>query len=1068
MVVSCRIQDQLKLFKNYFVTGDYVVGGVGLRGLGVNGVATGTINIPDTTQPNSSRVPDGADIVAAFFYWETVESNLLGAATGQQGFFNGYAITGTVLGNPSAPTSWSSGGCSGAAQGSKTMRAYRADVRPFLRLDSNGKIQANGAYQVRLADSGSGGAGVPFTLGASLVIIYGVQSPLVPLNSIVLYDGAVAPSNASPIMSQSIVGFYQAAAPPVAKITHIVGNGQPNKSESVFVNGVNLPSLYGALPPFPGIYNGSWDSPTWSVNAAVLANDSSETTSVVPAATNTSCVNWGAVIFSTTVQDTDGDGLLDVWEDNQGYTDVSTVDAAGNSPWVALPGANKNVKDIFVEIDYLSNLDGKAGNYLHSHLPKQAALDMVGNAFAAQHVNVHFDLGPGIYQGDLYVITYPVPLPNPLPPNTVAPPLGTGGNAIPESAVVCTDSPATLCQFPGQAAVGWKGGFLSVKKNATLGNFQSGRDKSYRYVLWIHALGGPRTVWTAFGATLPSTSVAKLMSIVNSGTTATVIIQTPGGVFKPGDCPNANIPACSDANLDRVTVTGAIGQPALNGTYHFANLNSTFDNINMVTITTFNITTAGVANGTYNFGNESRLKVKYGGPTGSSGRSDVGGGDSAVAFGKWPADDVPLCQADPSLTLAPGQAYCTNQVGTITAEAGTLLHELGHTFFLTHGGTFFPSGALQGRQINAPPGIPSYGLNCNPGFLSSMNYLFQTRGFPGDGKIDYSGQTLPNLSEAALNETLGIGSDLFGLPAAHLTRWYAPPNALDRQIRRSATRHCNGSPIGPNEPPAVRVDGTLAPGGTFSAPIDWNNDSTIETTGIPQDVNFNGVGDAPFPGFDDWINVDLRQMDSRANTFGFSSGGDVPPTDAGGGGDLPPTDAGGGGAEQTADEACSTADPPTGLSAVQSGSAVVLNWTAPGGPCPARRYDIWRATGSFPTLASVVAAVKANPALFTDLTPNGLNGAPPSTTFTDSNVSPNPYTYFVTENNNQGAPSGPSDPPATVTVSKIGTTTGVSSLTNPSIFGQSVTFTATVSAVAPGAGIPSGTALLTSSTRKEF
>src|SRR5713101_3771768 len=63
----------LTLSKNYFVTGDYVVGGVGLRGLGVNGVATGTINIPDTVQAAamgvpSPSVPDGADIVAAFLY----------------------------------------------------------------------------------------------------------------------------------------------------------------------------------------------------------------------------------------------------------------------------------------------------------------------------------------------------------------------------------------------------------------------------------------------------------------------------------------------------------------------------------------------------------------------------------------------------------------------------------------------------------------------------------------------------------------------------------------------------------------------------------------------------------------------------------------------------------------------------------------------------------------------------------------------------------------------------------------------------------------------------------------
>jgi hypothetical protein len=151
------------------------------------------------------------------------------------------------------------------------------------------------------------------------------------------------------------------------------------------------------------------------------------------------------VIFSSTVQDTDGDGLLDVWETNQGYTD------AVSNQWVALLLADPNKKDILVELDYMQNLDGKAGNFLHSHLPKQAALDIVGSAFAAHNINVHFDLGSGIYTSDPYVISYPVPLPS-LPPGTLPPQAGTGGKAISESLVLCTDG-TTLCAFPGQPSV---------------------------------------------------------------------------------------------------------------------------------------------------------------------------------------------------------------------------------------------------------------------------------------------------------------------------------------------------------------------------------------------------------------------------------------------------------------------------------------------------------------------------------------------------------------------------------------------------------------------------------------
>src|SRR5262249_53598589 len=49
----------------------------------------------------------------------------------------------------------------------------------------------------------------------------------------------------------------------------------------------------------------------------------------------------------------------------------------------------------------------------------------------------------------------------------------------------------------------------------------------------------------------------------------------------------------------------------------------------------------------------------------------------------------------------------------------------------------------------------------------------------------------------------------------------------------------------------------------------------------------------------------------------------------------------------------------------------------------------------------------------------------------------------------------------TQTVNKASTTTTLSSSANPSVFGQSVTFTATVAAVSPGAGTPTGTVQFT-------
>ena len=134
--------NQLAIFKNYFVTGDYVVGGW-IKGASDGKLATGTITIPDGKQPPQANVPSsvpvGADIVAAYLYWETVESTNPGSQTGVNGTFNGYAISGANPPNQNAPTSWSGGGCAGNNNGSKTLHVYRADVKPYLPVDLNSK-----------------------------------------------------------------------------------------------------------------------------------------------------------------------------------------------------------------------------------------------------------------------------------------------------------------------------------------------------------------------------------------------------------------------------------------------------------------------------------------------------------------------------------------------------------------------------------------------------------------------------------------------------------------------------------------------------------------------------------------------------------------------------------------------------------------------------------------------------------------------------------------------------------------------------------------------------------------
>lgn len=86
--------------------------------------------------------------------------------------------------------------------------------------------------------------------------------------------------------------------------------------------------------------------------------------------------------------DSDGDGLFDIWE-----TQGLDSDGDGNID-IDLPamGADPDKKDIFVEVDWMSNDD-------HSHQPNPAAIEEIVNSFANSPVdgvgiNLHVDAGP--------------------------------------------------------------------------------------------------------------------------------------------------------------------------------------------------------------------------------------------------------------------------------------------------------------------------------------------------------------------------------------------------------------------------------------------------------------------------------------------------------------------------------------------------------------------------------------------------------------------------------------------------------------------------------------------------
>jgi uncharacterized protein DUF4114 len=105
--------------------------------------------------------------------------------------------------------------------------------------------------------------------------------------------------------------------------------------------------------------------------------------------------DFNDIIFDVRVDgDTDGDGLWDDWETG-GIKDPVTGATLLDLPAL---GANKNVKDIFVHLDYMDcghgTPDPAGCAASHVHTPDSTALTKVTNAFSAKGITVHFDTSP--------------------------------------------------------------------------------------------------------------------------------------------------------------------------------------------------------------------------------------------------------------------------------------------------------------------------------------------------------------------------------------------------------------------------------------------------------------------------------------------------------------------------------------------------------------------------------------------------------------------------------------------------------------------------------------------------
>src|SRR6185312_12220175 len=303
----------------------------------------------------------------------------------------------------------------------------------------------------------------PESAGASLVVIYRDPSPTAPLRKITIYEGAyVQAQNAS--LLQHIRGFYQASASPDAYLTQIVSAGAKNKTAALSFNNVPLSSS-----AFQAA--GSQDDRTWFTRTdnvgALLRYDTTnpadkfgETATVTLSHGNSNpyeCLAWSAMIFSTTVADTDGDGLPDGIEAATG----GLKDPDGTLlPNLNAMGARVGQKDVFVEINAMKTdvpqTYGGVQAPPHNHMPSASVLNSVGDALLSAGVKVHFDVGPAL--GLTYALTAPPSEPYRFVVDSVTAP-ARGGESISEQTCVVGGKIAR-CQFPGwPGTVSWKIGF---------------------------------------------------------------------------------------------------------------------------------------------------------------------------------------------------------------------------------------------------------------------------------------------------------------------------------------------------------------------------------------------------------------------------------------------------------------------------------------------------------------------------------------------------------------------------------------------------------------------------------
>ena len=191
---------------------------------------------------------------------------------------------------------------------------------------------------------------------------------------------------------------------------------------------------------------------------------------------------------------------------------------------------------------------------------------------------------------------------------------------------------------------------------------------------------------------------------------------------------------------------------------------------------------------------------------GSSGIAELPGNDFMVTVGSWGEND--LLNGGGFRQGARAQLAQAKAV----VEASTLMHEMGHTLNLKHGG---------GDHFN-----------CKPNYISVMNYSLQFPNRISQRPMNYSTKALASLNESALNEMQGIGGN------AGEFFLYNPSTVVGMSAPRAFYDRAN------------------------SGSVDWTGDQTIDDENVSADIDYlpsSGCRWQPMlrtlAGHDDWSSL---------------------------------------------------------------------------------------------------------------------------------------------------------------------------------------------------------------------